>query len=153
VNPQAPAFAEHVRVPLLLWVVVLVLDSTFAIALGAALGAWVGWAVMLVTTAATALLLRAMGGWIRVRAGHLEVGRARLPLSAVGQAAPLDAEQARRLRGIDADPRAHLWLKGWVGTAVRVDVADGSDPTPYWYVSTRYPQELVDAIATARSAG
>lgn len=144
-------YVERLHPKPLMWGVVLVLDATFAFALGAALGPVVGWGVLAVTAALTAVGLRAMGGQVTVTDESLEVGRACLPLSLAGPATTLDAEQARRLRGVDADPRAYLWLKGWVGTAVRVDVADEDDPTPYWYVSTRHPQALVDAIEQGRA--
>ena len=41
----------------------------------------------------------------------------------------LDAEPARRMRGVDADSRAFVLLRGWVRGAVTVQVNDpiGSD--------------------------
>jgi hypothetical protein len=62
----------------------------------------------------------------------------------------LDADAARRVRGVDADPRAFLYLRGWVPTAVRLDLNDPSDPAPYWYVSTRRPEELAVALGWTR---
>jgi hypothetical protein len=76
----------------------------------------------------------------------LLAGSARLPWSAIGAVEALDAEAAAALRTRDADPRAHLALRGYVTTAVRVDVADEADPTPYWYVSTRHPAALAEAL-------
>jgi hypothetical protein len=34
-----------------------------------------------------------------------------------------------------------------------VDVTDPTDPTPYWYVATRQPQQLASALDAARVAG
>ncbi len=43
-------------------------------------------------------------------------------------------------------------LRGYVPTAVRVEVTDPQDPTPYVYLSTRHPQRLVEALASARES-
>ena len=74
-----------------------------------------------------------------------------LPPTAVGAVTPLDPEAAEALRGPKADARAYLVLRGWIRTAVRVEVADPADPAPYWYVSTRRPEELAAALAEVRS--
>ena len=44
------------------------------------------------------------------------------------------------------DARAHVCLRAWARTAVRVEVVDPADPTPYWLVSTRHPARLAAAI-------
>jgi hypothetical protein len=46
-----------------------------------------------------------------------------------------------------------MLLRSWVPTAVRIDLVDPDDPTPYWFVSTRRPDELVRALTTTRTAG
>ncbi len=80
----------------------------------------------------------------------LRAGPARLPLEDAGSVRALDASAAWRLRGPEADPRAYLYLRGWVPTAIRIEVVDASDPAPYWYVSTRHPEALVAAVDAAR---
>lgn len=87
---------------------------------------------------------------VRVVAGSLVAGDARIPLSALGEARALDAEEARAWRTHRADPRAHMLLRGYVPTAVRVEVTDPEDPTPYVYLSTREPVALVRALGAAR---
>jgi hypothetical protein len=87
---------------------------------------------------------------VRVHDGYLEAGTARLPLTALGAATALDAEAARRLRTTEADARAFMLLRGYVRTAVRVEVVDPADPTPYLYLSTRRPEALAGALATRR---
>ena len=44
------------------------------------------------------------------------------------------------------DARAYLCIRGWIPTGIRVAVADPQDPTPYWLVSTRRPEELLTAF-------
>jgi hypothetical protein len=84
---------------------------------------------------------------IRVVADSLVAGDARIPLTALGSVEVLDAEEARAWRSWKADARAFMLLRGYITTAVRVEVTDPDDPTPYLYLSTRRPQELVDALS------
>jgi hypothetical protein len=42
--------------------------------------------------------------------------------------------------GRDADARAYLLLRPYLKRAVRVEITDPADPTPYWLVSTRHPK-------------
>ncbi len=81
----------------------------------------------------------------------LAAGRARLPVAAIAAVTPLDAEQRQRLAGVDADARAFLLLPPFVTTAVRVDLDDPADSTPYWLVATRHPQQLCAALAQVRT--
>jgi hypothetical protein len=81
----------------------------------------------------------------RFRAGPESVD-----LRCIGAVSPLDAEQARQLRGVRADARAPLVLRGYLPLAVRVDVQDPRQPAPYWYVSTRQPHALAAALRAAR---
>jgi hypothetical protein len=73
-----------------------------------------------------------------------------VPLALLGEARVLTGEELRHELGPGLDARAHLCLRGWIGSAVRVELVDLQDPTPYWVVSTRRPQELVAAVAAGR---
>ncbi|MGK5500461.1 DUF3093 domain-containing protein [Streptomyces sp. URMC 125] len=87
---------------------------------------------------------------IRVLGDSLVAGDARVPLAALGEVRVLEAQEALAWRTHRADPRAYMLLRGYVPTAVRVEVADPQDPTPYLYLSTRRPRALADALETAR---
>ena len=71
---------------------------------------------------------------------------------ACGPVQALDEQGTRRLRGVDADARAYLALRPYVARAVRVQVEDPADSTPYWLVSSRRPERLVAALEEARPA-
>ena len=115
----------------------LVLATPFAVAVGAALA----------TFAVAALGLWHWGSpRLRVADGRLHAGRAVIPLDLCGAATGLDAESTRALGGRDADARAYLLLRPYIRTAVRVDLADPRDPTPYWLLSSRRPDELARAV-------
>jgi len=106
---------------------------------------WVGGAVALVVTAAAVIAY----GNARVSVGQegLRAGKAVLPLAAVGEARALSPEESARLRGQGYDPRAYHLIRAYISGAVRVEVADRADPTPYWYVATRHPDRLVAGLA------
>ncbi|MEU6964912.1 DUF3093 domain-containing protein [Streptomyces chrestomyceticus] len=88
---------------------------------------------------------------IRVVGDSLIAGDARIPVSALGQARALDAEEAVAWRTHKADTRAFMLLRSYVPTAVRVEITDPADPTPYAYLSTREPERLVAALAAVRA--
>ncbi|MEU3722549.1 DUF3093 domain-containing protein [Streptomyces sp. NPDC031705] len=108
----------------------------------------------LVGGAALAGLLVSSYGSARVRVvgGALAAGDARIPVAALGEPEVLEAEEARAWRTYKADPRAFMLMRSYVPTAVRVEVTDPADPTPYVYVSTREPQALAAAVRAAKSA-
>jgi hypothetical protein len=94
-------------------------------------------------------LLALSRGRVQVRDGVLHVPGARVPLAAVGAVTALDAEATRRLRGPVAHPLAYVATRPWLPLAVRVDLDDPDDDTPYWLVGTRHPAELAAALREA----
>ncbi|WP_030862199.1 DUF3093 domain-containing protein [Streptomyces sp. NRRL S-37] len=103
-------------------------------------------------TAAAAVVVSAYGSVrIRVVGGHLIAGDAKIPVSALGEAEILDAEEARAWRSYKADPRCFMLLRAYIPGALRVDVTDPADPTPYAFLSTREPQRLAQALQAARN--
>ena len=89
---------------------------------------------------------------IRVVQGSLVAGDARIPVKALGKAHVLDAEEAAAWRSYRADPRAFMLLRAYIPTALRVEVVDPEDPTPYLYLSTRRPRELAAALEAVKAA-
>ncbi|MCZ1007092.1 DUF3093 domain-containing protein [Streptomyces lydicus] len=87
---------------------------------------------------------------IRVVGGALIAGDAKIPVTALGEARALDADEALAWRTHKADARAFMLLRGYIRTAVRVEITDPQDPTPYAYLSTRTPERLVAALAAGR---
>ncbi len=78
----------------------------------------------------------------------LRAGAATVPLRLCADAVTLDASATRALRGPLADARAFLLLRPYIATGVRVGLADARDPTPYWLLSSRRPDELAGAVRT-----
>ncbi|WP_329311528.1 DUF3093 domain-containing protein [Streptomyces sp. NBC_01262] len=88
---------------------------------------------------------------IRVVAGSLVAGDARIPVEALGEATVLDADEAIAWRRHKADPRAFMLLRAYIPTALKVEITDPADPTPYVYLSTRSPQRLASALDAVRA--
>ncbi|MGA4839124.1 DUF3093 domain-containing protein [Streptomyces sp. G45] len=104
-------------------------------------------------TALAAVLTSSYGSVrIRVVADSLVAGDARIPVAALGVPEPLDEAEARAWRTHKADPRAFMVLRSYIPTALRVEVTDPEDPTPYVYVSTRNPERLAAALESVRTA-
>jgi hypothetical protein len=79
----------------------------------------------------------------------LQVGSARLPGRFITGAEPVAAPDKQRLLGPELDPGAFVLHRPWIGPAVRVELADPTDPTPYWIFSVRHPEALVECLRTA----
>lgn len=108
----------------------------------------VAWSVTGAAVAVLALLLLSYGSArVMVADGELRVGRARIEGHHLGRVDSLDAEQTRRVAGVEADARAFLLLRPYLSRAVRVEVTDPADPAPYWLVSSRDPDALAEAVS------
>ncbi|MFE5918950.1 DUF3093 domain-containing protein [Streptomyces sp. NPDC056468] len=102
-------------------------------------------------TAVAAVMASSYGSVrIRVVGDALIAGEAKVPVRALGEAHVLDPEEARAWRTHKADTRAFLLLRAYIPTALRVEVTDPDDPTPYLYLSTREPERLAEAIKAAK---
>ncbi|SEC20374.1 Protein of unknown function [Paramicrobacterium humi] len=81
---------------------------------------------------------------------ELRAGRARIPVSFVGEAVALSGHEAFAARGAELDARAWLLIRGGVPDVVRVPLTDPDDPTPYWLLSSRHAKKLAAAINESR---
>lgn len=147
-----PFHDERLRVPWSWWPVVaaIVAVGCLEIASGFSYVVVVPVGVFLVGFFVVPLIL---AGRLRVRLadGVLRAGDQDLPVMAIRSAEPLDRQQTRLRLGPQADPAAHLVVRGWVGPSVMLRLSN-PNPVPYWIVSTRHPEELATAIKASRTA-
>ncbi len=149
---SATPYEERLTAPRSWWLVSFLVGVSFALILlpfGTLplLGGLVG------GTAAAAVVASSDGSVrIRIVGDSLIAGEAKIPVTALGEAEVLDAEEARAWRTHKADTRAFLLLRAYIPTALRVPVTDPQDPTPYLYLSTREPERLAQALVAAREA-
>lgn len=150
-NPPGPVgYSERLHLPVLWWLLGVVFVAAVGWAFFVATPLPVTVVAILVTAAlVTTWLVRHGAVRILVDGESLRAGRAVLPRVHVGAVAALDAEMTRRTLGREADARAFLVTRAYCTTAVRVEVADKTDPTPYWVISTRHPQRLAACLNSA----
>lgn len=143
-------YDERLWPPAWLWIVGWLFVLSLGVSVHAALGpVWGLLAVLLPGGLLTWGLISAASA-VRVQDGELVAGRAHIPVKHLGPAEPLDAAQARAVRGPESDPAGYHLIRGWVPAGVKSAVIDPGDPTPYWFVATRHPQALAAAIEAAR---
>ncbi len=152
--PAETEYHERLGVPLRWWVQGTMLVASLWLAVVVATPGPVAYLVT-----AVAMLLLAAGlisyGGVRVTVadGIFRAGRAHIEARHLGAVEALDAEQTRRTAGPEADARAYLVLRPYLKRAVKVEIADPADPTPYWLVGSRRPDDLAGAlrVLTGRS--
>jgi hypothetical protein len=76
----------------------------------------------------------------------LHAGPARLPRSAISKMAVVPASAKTAALGRQLDALAYVQHRVWIKSMVLVVLDDPDDPTPYWLVSTRKPQAVIDAL-------
>ena len=136
--------------PLRWWVQATMLLASLWLACVVAMPLWAAWSASGVLLVITFGLLAWVGNArAAVRDGVLYAGMAHISLDLLGTAEPLDAEETRRVHGVDADARAFLLTRPYLKRSVKITVQDPADRTPYWLVSTRHPDVLAAELATA----
>ncbi|CAM5613750.1 DUF3093 domain-containing protein [Streptomyces narbonensis] len=147
----APRFDERLTAPRSWWVIAGLLGLSGGLVMYP-LGAVPTLAGVIVAAVLAGAAVSSYGSArVRVVAGSLVAGDARIPVSALGAAEALDEEEARAWRSHKADPRAFMLMRSYVPRAVRVEITDPTDPTPYAYLSSREPEALVAALDSARA--
>ena len=147
-------YRERLHVPLAWWLLavptVLVLGGTLYAGLPEP------WPVIIIGGLAVgfaAALIALSWATIEVSDGTLRAGGAVLVLVPLGEVVALDEKQSTRLRGPQADPAAHIYLRPYLKESVYVALdSAGAEPpeVPYWLIGTRRPAQLAAAIERCR---
>lgn len=148
---SAPTYDERLAVPWAWWAVVaaIVVLGVLEVASGFTYVVFVPVAVFLVGFFVVPLILSARAR-VQLRDGVLSAGGEELPVITITSVQPLDREATRLKLGPQADPAAHLVVRGWIGPSVVLRLSN-PNPVPYWVVSSRRPHELAEAIRSARA--
>jgi len=89
---------------------------------------------------------------IRVDDQVLRAGKARLPLRFVGAVHSLDKSATKTALRSTAHRQAFLLVRSWIDDSIVVTVTDTSDPHPYWHLSSRKIEALLNSIESAKMA-
>jgi hypothetical protein len=88
-------------------------------------------------------------GSLEISDGEIRARGAHIPLRYVSGAVALDPMTLRLVVGREGDPAAFVSIRPWIGGGVQLWVDDPDDPTPYWVLSSRHPQDVVAAVRAA----
>lgn len=144
------AYDERLHVPLRWWAQATMLVASVWLAVVVALPEALSWLVTAIAAMIAAAVNLSYGSArIRVVGDRFHAGRAWIETRYLGAAVALDAEATRRAAGVQADARAYLLLRPYLRCSVRVQIRDPADPTPYWLISSRHPEELAAALDAA----
>jgi hypothetical protein len=148
---SSPSYDERLAVPWAWWAVIAVVVAfgVLEVASGFTYVVYVPVAVFLVGFFVVPLVLSARVR-VRLQDGVLVAGGEELPVMNITSVQSLDREATRLKLGPQADPAAHLVVRGWIGPSVVLRLSN-PNPVPYWVVSSRRPDELAAAIKSARA--
>ena len=139
-------YKEVLRAPLWLIAFVYFLFLSMVLSIWAALGNGPALVTFAVLTVWIVLLYFRTALTIRVDDTYLYVGAAKIEHSFIGATNALNSSQLKLIRTRDADPSAYLAIRFWASKAVKVDIHDSRDTTPYWLISCNNPLGLVEAL-------
>ena len=83
---------------------------------------------------------------IEVDQTHLRVGKAVIEHMYIGEVEVLTPAQVKLIRTRDADPLAFLAIRFWSSKGIKVQIVDARDKTPYWLITTKKGNELLQAL-------
>jgi hypothetical protein len=142
-------YTEQLTLPWTWWVIATLVVLGGGTELWAGFNLWIALIVYAVLGIPTAVLLVGMGrARLTLDDGGLHAGGRTLALADVAAARVLDARDTRLRLGPQQDPRAHVFMRGWVKESVEITPLSDSD-VPYWLVTTRHPDDLVTALRDA----
>lgn len=132
--------------PIWLWLFLLFLAGSLAVAIQAALGNQ--WSLITFLGEILLLLWAAIATPLEISfdGEDLRIGKATISTEFIQSVTPLTTQEMALLRGRDADPRCWMALRFWVPSGVKIVVKDPQDPTPYWLVSIKKATALAAAI-------
>jgi hypothetical protein len=146
-----PVFSERLYLPWWHWLLPLLAAGLLAAEVHMGYPGVRAWLPYVITIPLTLLLLwRFSSATVVVRDGELWVGEAHLPLEFAGETQIIPGRLKRQVLGPAFDPAAFALHRSWVAPMVWIHVTDENDPTPYWLISSRRPEELVAALGTGR---
>ncbi|MEG1445178.1 MULTISPECIES: DUF3093 domain-containing protein [unclassified Glutamicibacter] len=127
-----------------IWPIIISITAGIAVAPINGILGWVAGGVVLISLVAV-FLLRVPA--IEVTDDLVTVGRASIERKYIGNVVGYRGDEAFKQRGQKLHGLAYMLLRGWIDGAVRMEVTDERDTTPYWLTSTRRPEELAAALS------
>jgi hypothetical protein len=154
VTSQQVRYRERLWVPWWWWLIGLGLAALLATEVNMGVGVlpdWLPYAVLGI--AASGVLLWLSRTEVRVTGtgvdAELWAGEAHLPASVITRCAVIPRTAKSAALGRQLDPAAFVQHRTWIGPMVLAVLDDPDDPTPYWLVSARHPDRVLEALGRA----
>ena len=141
-------FREKLFPPLWAWAAIIGISIMLSVSMSAVFGNLFALITFILLMILFAFLALRFSPVIEVDDTYLYVGRAKLPLKIITNAAALSASETTKIRGINSDPKCFSATSPLINTAIRIDFLDAQDPHTYWLVSSRKPVELSKVLQT-----
>lgn len=138
-------YEERLKPSWWIWLVAVMI-SGLSVLVFVPIGLEIGLGAAVVVFIVIALLLRVSTPRIVVTDRTLQVGRAGIERSYVGEVTGYRGEDATYQRGPALHGLAFMCIRGWIDPVVRIQITDQRDRTPYWLTSTRHPERLVAVL-------
>ena len=123
--------------------------ASLSLAVWAAIGSQAALIISVIQIALLILAAQQSSLTITVTKGWLLVGPAAIERAFIHNFEALEFKEYKRIRGVDADPASYLQIRFWVNTAIKIDLRDPKDKTPYWLISTNRANELAKVLNVA----
>jgi len=123
--------------------------ASLSLAVWAAIGNQAALIISVIQIALLILAARQSSLTITVTKGWLLVGPAAIERAFIHNFKALEFKEYKRIRGVDADPASYLQIRFWVNSAIKIDLRDPKDKTPYWLISTNRANELAKLLNVA----
>ena len=143
---QSRVWEENIPWPWWLTLLILGLDLSIIIAIWAGLGNTAALIAAGSTLLFTCYLFFITVLRTRVEGENLSVGRAKIQKKYLGKVITLSIDEFRHLRGAGINPSAFHAFRFWIKRGVKIEINDPRDPTPYWLVSSKAPEQFAEAL-------
>jgi hypothetical protein len=140
-------YAERLRPPLWWYLAGLAISSLLAGEFhisGIRLTDWLSFGILLPLSV---IIVWSFGrSTLTVTTSELRIDAAHIPLRFISGSVGLDAKTLRLVLGREGDPQAFLRTRPFIGPGVQFWLDDPEDPTPYWVLSSRHPERIVQIM-------
>jgi len=110
---------------------------------------YLAFAIGVAVTIVVNVLLYNLSPSVVVSSRELILGKASIPLSVLGNPTAKTGDQAFLARGPELGPEVYFQIRGGIDAVVVADNIDPEDPYKKVLMSTRNPEQLVNALAGA----
>ncbi|MEI7550564.1 MAG: DUF3093 domain-containing protein [Actinomycetes bacterium] len=139
-------FLEKVYPPPISWFLTLIFGFAMGLVFGAPFGVTAGMIGGLLAAGLVSFSLWRSIFEISIDGEMLIAEGNEIPRAQITLCTPLDREATRSTLGPKADPAALIIMRGWVHTAVKLDIADPEKKRPYIFISTRQSDTIADLL-------